>query len=82
VNGWLLGYLIGAVVVVVVVVLLLLMIIGARRTAEKAEAILASLYDARDGTEPLWALHDTVLTADRIVAAATAAREELVARSG
>lgn len=81
-NGWILGYLIGAVVVVVVVVLLLLMIAGARRTARTAEAILAGLYDARDGTAPLWELHTTATTAGRIVAAASAAREELVARSG
>ncbi len=80
-NGWILGYIIGAVVVVVVVVLLLLMITGARKTATKAEAILASLNDARDGTAPLWELHTTVTTAGRIVAAASAAREELVARS-
>lgn len=80
-NGWILGYIIGAVVVVVVVALLLLMIAGAAQTAKKAEAILASLYAARDGTAPLWELHTTVTTAGRIVAAASAAREELVARS-
>lgn len=80
-DGWLLGYIIGAVVAVVVVVLLLLMISGARRTAGKAEAILTSLYDARDGTAPLWELQTTVLTAGRIVSAASAAREELAAAS-
>lgn len=81
-EGWVLGYIIGAVVVVVVVVLLLLMISGARRTAEKAEAILASLCDTRDGTAALWELQTTTTTAGRIVAAATAAREELAGRSG
>lgn len=81
-DGWLLGYIIGAAVVVVVVVLLLLMISGARRTAEKAELIMQSLHDARDGTAALWMLQDTVRTADRIVSAAAAAREELTARSG
>ena len=81
-DGWILGYIIGAIVVVVVVVLLLLMIIGARRVAAKAEAILGSLYEARDGTAPLWELQTTNVTAGRIVAAASAAREELVARSG
>ncbi len=80
-DGWILGYIIGAIVVVVVVVLLLLMISGARRTAAKAEAILAGLYEARDGTAPLWELQTTVATAGRIVAAATAAREELAAGS-
>jgi len=77
VNGWILGYLIGLVVVIVVVAVLLLMIVGARRTATKAEAILAGLHEARDGTAPLWALHDTVATAERIVAAAASARTSL-----
>ncbi len=76
-NGWILGYLIGLVVVAVVVAVLLLMIAGARRTASKAEAILAGLNDARDGTAPLWELCGTVSTADRIVAAAAAARKSL-----
>ncbi len=80
-EGWLLGYTIGGVVVVIVVVLLLLMIVGARRTATKAEAILAGLHEARDGTAPLWELQTTVATAGRIVAAATGAREELAAGS-
>lgn len=76
-NGWLIGYLIGLVVVVVVVLVLALMIAGARRTAEKAEAILAGLENARDGTAPLWELRHTVSTADRIVAAAASARISL-----
>ncbi|MEO5851120.1 MAG: hypothetical protein ABIQ15_01280 [Nocardioides sp.] len=76
-NGWILGYLIGLVVVIVVVAVLLLMIQGARRTAAKAEAVLAGLEEARDGTAPLWALHGTVATADRIVAAAASARTSL-----
>jgi len=77
VNGWVLGYVIGAVVVVIVVVVLLLMIRGARRTAEKAEAIVAALNDARDGAAALWQVQTTVLTAERIVDAAAAAREAL-----
>ncbi len=76
-NGWVLGYLIGAVVVVIVVVALLLMIRGARRTAERAEAILAALHDARDGTQGLWEVGATVRTAERIVAAAADARASL-----
>jgi hypothetical protein len=77
VNGWILGYLVGAVVVVVVVVALLLMIAGARRTAGRAEAVLAALNDARDGTAGLWGLGATVSTAERIVAAAADARISL-----
>jgi len=76
-NGWIIGYLIGALVVVVVVGVLLLMIAGARRTAEKAEAVLAGLNDVRDGTAGLWQLGATVATADRIVAAASRARRSL-----
>jgi Flp pilus assembly protein TadB len=77
VNGWIIGYGIGAVVVAVVVAVLLLMIVGARRTAAKAEAVLAALHDARDGTAGLWQLGDTVVTAERIVAAAADARTSL-----
>lgn len=81
-NGWILGYLIGAVVVVVVVVILLLMITGARRTSEKAEAVLAALHDTRDGTAGLWQLGATVQTAERIVAAASSARVSLTPGAG
>jgi hypothetical protein len=77
VNGWILGYIIGAVVVVIVVAVLLLMIVGASRTAEKAEAILAGLHDVRDNTEGLWHVQATVSTAERIVAAAADARISL-----
>lgn len=76
-NGWILGYLVGAVVVLIVAAALLLMIRGARRTAERAEAVLAALHDARDGTSALWQVHATVTTADRIVAAAADARRSL-----
>lgn len=76
-NGWILGVLIGFTVVVVVVVLLLLMILGIIRIAEKAEGILAALYDAREGTAALWQVAGTVSAAERIVAAATKARVSL-----
>lgn len=80
-NGWIMGYVIGGVVVVVVVVVLLLMIAGARRTAQKVEAILVGLQDARDGTAALWDVHATVATAERIVAGAAAARASLAGES-
>lgn len=76
-NGWLVGYLVGAIVVLAVVATLLLMIRGARRTAERAEAVLGALNDARDGTAALWSVNTTVVTAERIVAAAAAARAGL-----
>lgn len=81
-NGWVLGYLIGAVLVAVVVLLLVMMIAGARRTAEKAEAIVAALRDTRDGTAGLWQLADTVAAAERIVAAAADARTSLTPGGG
>ncbi len=76
-NGWILGYAIGAVVVGVVVLVLVLLIAGAKRTAEKAEAVLAGLNDARDGTAALWQVGDTVATAERIVTAAASTRISL-----
>lgn len=76
-DGWIWGYLVGAVVVVVVVALLLMMIAGARRTAEKAEVLLGALNDTRDGTAGLWRVADTVATAERIVGAAADARRSL-----
>lgn len=80
-DGWVVGYIVGALVVAAVVVLLLLMIAGARRTAEKAEAVLAALHDARDGTQALWELGVTAQTAERIVTAAAAARLALAGGS-
>lgn len=76
-NGWIIGYLVGAIVVLVVVAVLLAMISGVRRAATKAEAIVVGLNAARDGTAGLWGLGTTVPTADRIVAAAAAARISL-----
>lgn len=76
-NGWILGYIIGALVVLVVVAVLLLMIRGARQTAEKAEAVLAGLHKTRDNTAGLWQVAATVSTAERIVAAAADARLSL-----
>ena len=76
-DGWIIGYIAGGAVVVVVAFVLIVMIAGARRAASKAEAILAALEDARDGTAALWALQDTKVTAGRIVAAAAAARRGL-----
>lgn len=77
-----LGWLIGAGVVAVVVVLLLFMISGAAKTARAAEAVLAALDDAKVNTLPLWAVDDTNQVADRIVAAATSARQHLASQAG
>lgn len=82
VNGWVLGWLIGAGVVVIVVVLLLLMIQGATRAAGKAEAVLAALDDAKVNTLPLWEVDTTDRLLTRIVSAAAAAREYLASKAG
>jgi Sec-independent protein translocase protein TatA len=78
-NGWVLGWSIGAVVVILVVALLGLMILGAARAAGQAEDILAALEEARDTTAGLWHVAETNQAATRIVDAATAAREALAA---
>jgi uncharacterized membrane protein len=81
VNGWILGYLVGAVVVAVVVIVLLLLVTGARRTALKAEAIAESLRVARDRSLALGSLDDTAAATQRVTTAARAARTALVERS-
>lgn len=78
-NGWVLGWSIGAVVVALVVVLLGLMILGASRAAGKAEDILAALEQARKNTAGLWLVTETNRVAMRIVDAAAATRESLAA---
>lgn len=75
--GWIIGYVVGAVVVLLVVVLLLLMIAGAKKAADQAERIVGALHQARDNSSGLWELEGTTVTASRITASATAAREHL-----
>lgn len=76
-SGWVLAWIIGAVVVVIVVALLLLMIRGAARAAGKAEDVLAALRDAQANTAALWAVAETNASAQRIVTAATGARNAI-----
>lgn len=80
-SGWVIGWIVGAAVVVVVVVLLLLMIRGAARAAGKAEAITEALVEAEQNTSALWAVDTTNQVAERIVAAAAAAREHLASKA-
>lgn len=77
--GWIIGYTIGLVVVLLVVALLLLMIRGVAKVADQAEAVVGALESARDRSEGLWEVGTTTLTARRITAAATAARQHLEA---
>lgn len=76
-SGWVLAWIIGAGVVVIVVALLALMIRGAAQAAGKAEDILAALRDAQANTAALWAVAETNASAQRIVAAAAAARKSI-----
>jgi hypothetical protein len=78
VDGWTVGFLAGGVVVTIVVALLLLLIRGARRTAEKAEAIAASLSVAHTRSNALRELDDIPAATARIRHAAAAARGSLV----
>jgi hypothetical protein len=77
VNGWTVGYIIGAAVVAVVVIVLLLLILGARRTAQKAEAIATGLQLVRDHSAPLRELDATASAVRRIRQAAATARGAL-----
>lgn len=81
-TGWIVAYVVTGVLVAVVVVLLLLMIRGAQRAAVKAEAILAALEEARDNTEPLWAVHDVNTAIERITDGTGAVREHLASKGG
>lgn len=81
-TGWVIGYLVGGLLVLVVVVLLLLMIRGAHRASLKAEAILAALEEARDNTEPLWAVNDVNDAIERITDDAAAVRQHLASKGG
>jgi predicted LPLAT superfamily acyltransferase len=76
-NSWILGYTIGAAVVLVVVAVLLLMIRGARRAAEKVEAVAAELVVARDRTAALRQLDRTSDLTQRVVDGCAAARAAL-----
>jgi hypothetical protein len=80
-TAWTIGYIIGGVIVLLVVVLLLLMIRGATRAAVKAESVFAALEDARDNTEPLWAVNDVNNAIERITGGAAAVREHLAGKS-
>ncbi len=79
-NGWILGYIIGGVVVAVVVLVLLMLILGARRTAEKAEAIASGLRVARDRSASLRDLDAAAMATMRVRKAALVARSVLAER--
>lgn len=76
-DGWTIGFIIGGAVVLIVVIVLVLMILGARRVLSHGGRALANLEQARDNTQGLWQVHETNLTAVRIVDGARAARESL-----
>lgn len=80
-NGWLIGFAIGAVVVVIVVVLLLTLITLAKRIGGRADAILAALHAARDNTTGLTSLTETNRIVERINTGATSARDVMEGRA-
>jgi hypothetical protein len=76
-DPWIIGFIVGGAVVVVVVIVLLLMIAGARRIVTHATATIERLTAVRDNTMGLWNVAETNQHAERIVTAATEAREAL-----
>lgn len=76
-NGWVVGYGVGAVVVVLVALLLLGIIMTVHRIRAVAQDITRSLVQARDRTEVLWAVADTKATVDDITGMAAQARAAL-----
>lgn len=75
--GWYIGYGLAAVVVLLVAALVLAITATARRIADVADDITATLHVARERTEPLWQVSTTNQVAGDILQAATAARKTL-----
>ena len=76
-NGWVVGYLVAAVVVIVVALLIVAVIATVRRIRATADDITASLVQAQERTEVLWALSNTRSTVNDIVGMAGDARVAL-----
>lgn len=76
-TGWYVGYGLGAVVVLLVAALVLAITATARRIADVADDIAATLAVARDRTEVLWQVSTTNSVATDILDTATAARQAL-----
>ncbi len=76
-NGWVVGYTVGAVVVALVALLIVAIIATVRRIRATADEITASLVESQKRTEVLWALTATKSTVDDIVGMAGAARAAL-----
>lgn len=73
-NGWVIGWIVGAFAVIVVVGLLLVATVLASRVAAKAEAILLALEDSRRHTEGLWGVDRLNGAVRRTIGAAVQAR--------
>ncbi len=76
-NGWVVGYAVGAVVVLLVAALVIAIIITARRIRAIADDITRSLVVSRERTEVLWAVAATKSTVDDITGMAAEARAAL-----
>jgi hypothetical protein len=76
-NGWVVGYTVGAVVVVVIALLIVAIIRSVRRIRATADDITTSLVTSQKRTDVLWALSTSRSTADDIVGMAGDARAAL-----
>jgi hypothetical protein len=76
-NGWWVGYAIGAAIVLVVTVVLLLIIRTAHAIASVAEDATRALAETRDRTEVLWQVGTTNQVAADLLDGATQARKAL-----
>lgn len=74
VNGFVIGWIVGAVVVVVVAALLLTATAFVARLNSKASSIVSALDGAREHTDGLWGVAQINASAERIVRLATTAR--------
>jgi len=77
INGWVVGYVAGAIVVVLVALLIVGIIMTVRRIRATADDITRSLIESQQRTEVLWAVADTKSTVDDIVGMAGQARAAL-----
>ncbi len=76
-NGWVVGYAVGAVVVVLVALLIVAIILTVRKIRATAEDITSSLVTSQERTEVLWAVATTKSTVEDITGMAADARAAL-----
>lgn len=77
-NGWVVGYIIGAAVVVVVALLAITLIVQARKIGRQAGEIFEALIVARGNTMGLWEVDKVNRSLDSVKHSARTARIVLV----